>query len=198
MPPAKLGGASVVRILEPALELGREALECTRLLGDRARKTARYRVDQNHRGQVAIRENVRPDRNRVRGEMLDNALVEALEARREQRELLFLGQFLNDVLGQLATLRRERDDTMARDAAVDRVQRTRDDVDSQDHPGPAAVRFVVDLRGTERRAVAVGEQAQIELASEHGCNRLLLRQPGESMRNEREDVELQGRATQVS
>jgi hypothetical protein len=26
----------------------------------------------------------------------------------------------------------------------------------------------------------------------------LLRQPGESMRNEREDVELQGRATQVS
>ena len=109
-----------------------------------------------------------------------------------------LGQLFDDVLGQLATLRRERDDTMVRHAAVDRVERGRDDVDSQHHPGAAAVRLVVDLRGTERRAVAVGEQAQIELAPEHGCHRLLLRQPGESMRNEREDVELQGRATQVS
>src|SRR6476469_9980689 len=104
MPPAELGGARVVRILEPALELGREALECTRLLGDRARKTTRNRVDQDHRGQVAVRENVRPDRNRIGGEMLDDALVEPLEACREQRELLFLGQLFDDVLGQLATL----------------------------------------------------------------------------------------------
>src|SRR6185437_11833872 len=66
-----------MRILEPALELGREAFECPRLLVDRARKTTRNRVDQNHRGQVAVRQNVRPDRNRIGGKMLDDAFVEA-------------------------------------------------------------------------------------------------------------------------
>ena len=130
--------------------------------------------------------------------MLDDALVEALEAGGEQREPLLVGELLDDVLRQLAALRRERDDTLVRHAAVDRVERSRDDVDPQHHAGAAAVRLVVDLRGTQRRAVAVREQAQIELAPEHGCNRRLLRQPGESMRNEREDVELHGRATQVS
>src|SRR5207253_4399366 len=38
--------------------------------------------------------------------------------------------------------------------------------------------------------IPVREQPQVELSAEHACNRPLLGQPGEGMRNESEDVEL--------
>ena len=79
---------------------------------------------------------------------------------------------------------------MIRRPAVDRVERSGDDVDAQHHPGAATVGIVVDLAAGERRVVAVVEQAQLELLAEHGSNRTLLREPGERMWKEGEDVEL--------
>jgi hypothetical protein len=54
-----------VRILEPAFELGGEALEGAGLLLDRTGQPARDRVDEHHRRQVAVRQDVRADRDRV-------------------------------------------------------------------------------------------------------------------------------------
>ena len=70
--------------------------------------------------------------------------------------------------GQRPPLRRQRDDPVVGHAAVDGVERGRDDVDAQHHAGPAAVRLVVDLTGAQRRGVAVVEEPQIELVAEHG------------------------------
>ena len=56
----------------------------------RAGQPPRDRVEQHHRRQVAAGEDVRPDRDRVGGEVLHDPLVEALEARREQRQPLLL------------------------------------------------------------------------------------------------------------
>ena len=135
-----------MRVLEPALELGGEALlEPGLLAAERARQAPRDRVDEHHRGQLAAGEDVRPDRDRVRREVLDDALVEALEARREQRQLLLPGELLDQLLVELAALRRQRDHPVAGSPAVDRVERGRDDVDAQHHPRAAAVRLVVDL-----------------------------------------------------
>ena len=64
--------------------------------------------------------------------------------------------------------------TRCSDALVDRLQRRRDDVDPQHHPGAAAVGLVVHLsRRAERRPVAVVEQPQLELGPEHGRGSLL-------------------------
>ncbi len=95
------------------------------------------------------------------------------------------------LLRQLPALRRERDHAMGRRAAVDRVERRRDDVDPQHHPRPAPVGLVVDAARVERGRVAVGEEPQVELAAEHRGERALLRQPREGRRNEREDIEAQ-------
>jgi hypothetical protein len=74
-----------------------------------------------------------------------DALVEALEARREQRQPLLLRELLDHVLRQLAALRGQRDHTVPGRAAVDRLERRGDDVDAQHHPAPPPYGFVVDL-----------------------------------------------------
>ena len=73
-------------------------------------------------------------------EVVEDALVEALEARREQRERRLARELLDEILVELPPCGRERDDAVLGHAAVDRVERGRDDVDAQHHPGPAAVR----------------------------------------------------------
>ena len=88
-------------------------------------------------------------------------------------------------------------DAVVGHAAVDGVERGRDDVDAQHHPRPAAVRRVVDLAVRERRRVAVAEEAQVELRAEHGRQRALLGQPAEGVRNQGEDVDLH-RAIEVT
>ena len=108
-PAAELRRTRVVRVLELAVEVDRERLELARALGQRAGQAARDRVDEHHRRQVAVREHVRPDRDRVGAEVLDDALVEALEARGEQRQPLLLRELLDDRLRQLPALRRQRD-----------------------------------------------------------------------------------------
>ena len=155
-PPAELRGTRVVRVLKPAAELGGERLELAGAFGERARQPPRDRVEEDHRRQVAVREDVRADRDRVGREVLDDPLVEPLEPRREERQPLLGRKLLDDGLRQLAALRRQRDDAMRGNAAVDRVERRRDDVDPQHHAGAAAVRLVVHLPGAQRRVVAVG------------------------------------------
>src|SRR5581483_5900996 len=125
---------------------------------------------------------------------LDDAIVEAFEPGRQQRELLLARKLLDDLLAELSSLRGERDDPVRRRPAVDSVERSGDDVDPQDHAGTAAVRLVIDLPCAERRVVAIREQSQVELGAEDGGDWTLLGEPGVGMRNEGEDVELQ-RAT---
>ena len=110
VPAAVLRGTRVVRVLEPAVELRGEALELAGALGERARQPARDRVEQHHRRQLAAGEDVRADRDRVGAEVRDDPLVEALEARGEQRELGLRGELLDERLVELAPLRRQRDD----------------------------------------------------------------------------------------
>ena len=124
--------------------------------------------------------------------MLDDPVVEALEPGREERERLLGGELLDDAPASAAVPAASARRPGARGAAVRGVERRRDDVDAQHHPGAAAVRLVVDLAGAERRRVAVVEEAQLELAAEHARERLLLGEPGEGVGNEGEDVELQG------
>ena len=75
-------------------------------------------------------------------------------------------------------------------AAVNGVECGGDDVDPQNHPGPAAVGLVVHLPGTERRGVTVVEEPEIELLAEYGREGSLLRQPRVGVREKREDVDL--------
>ena len=87
-PAAELGGPRVVRVLEPAVELGARSSRLARTPRCRARPGSRRAIasTQHHRRQLAAGEDVRADRDRVRGEVLDDPLVEALEPRREQRQ----------------------------------------------------------------------------------------------------------------
>src|SRR5581483_5075077 len=65
-PAAELRRSRVVRILEAAAELGGEALELAGALRERARQPAGNRVEDEHCRQIAVREDVRPDRDRIR------------------------------------------------------------------------------------------------------------------------------------
>ena len=53
--------------------------------------------------------------------------------------------------------------------------------------------YVVNLALPERRRVAVVDQAQVELRPEDGRKRALLGEPGERVRDEREDIDAQSR-----
>jgi hypothetical protein len=75
--------------------------------------------------------------------------------------------------------------------AVRRFERGCDHVDAQDHARAAAVRVVVDLAIPERRRVAVVEQPELELGAQDGSERPLLGEPGERVRDEREDIDAQ-------
>ena len=121
--------------------------------------------------------------------MIEDPLVEALEPRRQQRECRLHRELLDELLVELSSLRRERDDAVLGRAAVDGVERRRDDIDAQHHPRPAAVRVVVDLTGAQRGRVAVVEDAELELVPENRRQRTSLADPVERSRNEREDVE---------
>src|SRR5438874_10747649 len=97
-PAPELRRARVVRVLEAAAELLGEALELAGALRERAREAPRDRVDEHHRREVAVREDVPADRDRVRAQVLDDSRVESLEARGEQRQRRQLGELLDDRL----------------------------------------------------------------------------------------------------
>ena len=168
LPAAELRRAGVVRILDAAVEGGAEALVLAGAFCKGARQPPRDRVDEHHRRQLAAGEDVGADRDRVGAEVVDDPRVEALEARREHGDRRLGGELLDELLVELAALRREGDHAGGRHVAVGRLERSRDDVDAQHHPGTAAVGRVVDLAGAQRRRVAVVEEPELELGSEHG------------------------------
>src|SRR4029453_12326902 len=106
VPAAKLGRPGVVGILEPTLELCGEALLQARLLAsERARQASCDGVQEHHRGQLAAGEDVGPDRHGVCREIFGDALVEALEASREERHVLLCGELFAKLLVELTALR---------------------------------------------------------------------------------------------
>ena len=107
--------------------------------------------------------------------------------------MLFSGELLDQLLIELAALRRQSDHPVVGAVSVGRVERRCDDVDPQHHARPAAVRVVVHLPLVERCRVAVAEQAKVELRPEDGSERPLLGEPGERVRDEREDIDAQSR-----
>ena len=107
--------------------------------------------------------------------------------------MLLFRQLFDDLLRQRASLRRERRDPRGQRAAVGGVEGRRDDVDPQHHARAAPVRVVVHLPLFERCRVAVAEQAKIELSPEDGSEWPLLGEPGERVRDEREDIDAQSR-----
>ena len=107
--------------------------------------------------------------------------------------MLLHGQLLDQLLVEPAPLGCERDHPVAGVLAVGRFERGRDHVDPEDHAGAAAVRVIVDLAVPERRRVAVVEEPELELGAEDGSDGALLGEPGERVRDEREDIDLQAR-----
>ena len=122
--------------------------------------------------------------------MLEDALVEALEAGGEEGERIGLGQLLDQRLIELAALRRERDHAAPRRVPVDGLERGADDVDAQHHPGAAAVGLVVDLTARQRRVVPVVEEAEIQAGAQDRGHGALLGEPREGVRKQGEDVDL--------
>ena len=107
--------------------------------------------------------------------------------------MLFSGELLDQPLIELAALRRQSDHPVVGAVPVSRVERRRDDVDPQNHARAATVRIVVHLTLVERCRVAVAEQAKVELGPEDGRKGPLLSEPGERVRDEREDIDAQSR-----
>ena len=146
--PRYAAGACEVRVLETAVELGREALVLAGALGERARQAPGDRVEEHHRGQLAAGEHVRADRDGVGAEAADDPVVEALESRGEQRDLGLGGELLDELLVELPPLRGQRDDPRGPGVAVRgsraRRRRRRRGAPSRRHrrtgrrpPGPA-------------------------------------------------------------
>ena len=75
----------------------------------RAGEPAGDGVEQHHRGQLAAGEDVRPDRDRVGAEAIDDPRVEAFEPGGEDRERRLRGELLDERLVELPSLRRQRD-----------------------------------------------------------------------------------------
>ena len=126
---------------------------------ERAGQLAQDRVAEHHRGELAAAEHVAPDRDDVAGEVLDDALVEALVAPAQQRQRGLAGELLHERLVEQAPARRQRDHAPA-PAQLDRVdavagaQRGVEHVHAQHHPRAAAERRVVDLPAAQRRVLA--------------------------------------------
>src|SRR5918999_1626383 len=188
--PANPRRPRVLRKLEPACEGVGEALEFAAVLPKSARKPACDGIEDDHRGELAPGEYVGPDRDRVGSDMLENPLVEALEARRHDRERVLGRQLLHQVLVELPSLRSQRDDAAPRVIAVDSLERGAHDVDAEHHSCSAPVGLVVDLADWKRREVAVAPEAQLQLRAEHRGDGSLLREPRERMRTPCEEVDL--------
>ena len=150
-----------VRVLEAALELGREALE----LAEPAASAPGSRRAAASRSTIAAaprRQHVRADRDRVGAEASRSARRTPRSAR-TGRDLGLRGQLLHDLLVELApcgvnaTIRRTL-------VAVRGLERRIDHVDPEHHPA-AAVQVVVHLARAERRRVAVVQGSEARARS---------------------------------
>src|SRR3954447_12044666 len=91
--PAPVGWAGVVRILGGALERRAEGLfEGAVRVAEGARQLAEHGVADHHRRQLPTGEHIGPDRHHVGGQVVVNALVEALVAPAQQGDLVLPGE----------------------------------------------------------------------------------------------------------
>src|SRR5215207_3177909 len=100
-PAPELRGPRVVRVLEPSLEARGEALFGPRAFAQRAGKPPGHGVGNDHRRKLAAGEDIGPDRERAAREVLQDALVEALEPGREQGQVLLARELVDDSLVEL-------------------------------------------------------------------------------------------------
>ena len=112
--PAPCGRASrrarVVRVLGRALERRAERLlDRALLVAERPRQLAHHRVADHHRRQLAARTARTGRSTHVGREVLVHALVEALVAPAQQRELLLAGQLGGERVVELPPAGRQRD-----------------------------------------------------------------------------------------
>src|SRR5690242_18383431 len=197
-PAAELLRPGVMRVLGPALErLGEGVLKVALVAPEGARELAGDGVEDGHRGHLAAREHVRPDRDRVIRELVVHALVEALVAAAQERHALERGELRHDLVAELAPDRRQhRHPALCQDApdgrGVDALERCTDDVDPDHHPRSAAVRGVVHLPVATGGVVAQVEHAQAKRARvDRVCDRARPAHPVEMAREERDDIELE-------
>src|ERR1700747_2045194 len=98
-PAAELGGAGVVRVLDRAVERRAERLLERRAgVAEGAGELAQERVADHHRGELAAGEHVASDRDHVRAEVLDDALVKALVATAQKRQRSLGRELLHESL----------------------------------------------------------------------------------------------------
>src|SRR4029077_7378256 len=95
LPAAVAGRPGVVRVFgRPLQRLAVGLLHGALGIAEGARQLAQHCVRDHHRGQLAAGEDVAADRDRLVGEVLGDALIEALVAPTEQRDM-WLGGELN-------------------------------------------------------------------------------------------------------
>jgi hypothetical protein len=192
-----------VGVLEPPVERRAEGLlDRALLVPERARQLAHHGVRDDHRGRLASGEHVRADRERIVGQLLAHALVDALVAPAQQGERLQPGELLRHRIVERAPGCRQHHDPARRWArraplAVHGAQGGIDDVDPQDHPRPAPIWRVVDLAVGERRRVAVVEEAQVMAEAQRVADVTLALEPVEPFREEGEDVDVHGASASI-
>src|SRR6266511_2294908 len=190
--PAAIGGrARVVRVLGVPAERRAE-----RLLDDALRGTegpgqlAQHGIGDDHRSQLAARQDVAPDRDRVGREMLADPLVDTLIAPAQQGQIGLGGELRGQLLVEDPARRGEQHDAATGEVlSVGGAQRGVDDVDAQNHPRAAPVRSVVDLPGAQWSRVAVVEQPQLAAVPQRVLDVALGGEPLERLRKEGENVE---------
>ena len=112
-PAAELGRPCVVRVLEPAVERRGEALDLARPFRQRAGRR-RATASTSASAGISPPERRTARSRRVGAEVVEDPLVEALEAGRQQRERGLGRELLDERLVELSSLRRERDDPVLR------------------------------------------------------------------------------------
>src|SRR5690348_4193358 len=183
-------------VLRGSLERLAEGLLKHRVLvPQRARELPQHGVADDHRRELAARQHVAPDRQLVGDEVIEDALIEALVASAEQRQLLLLRQLVHERVVEQTAARGQRDHPPIagqryRVDAVAGTQRGLDDIDAQHHPGAAAERHVVDLSGVERRVVAVVDVPQPMPARDRISDVALALEPPERVGEQGEHVDL--------
>src|SRR4051812_42480485 len=132
----------VVRVLRGALErVAERLLDRAVLVPERPRQLAQHGVRHGHRRQLASRQHVVADRDDVGCQLLVHALVEALVAPAQQRQLGAARELSGQSVVEAATARRERDHAPAAPVGpVARQQRGLHDVQPHHHARPATVR----------------------------------------------------------
>ena len=128
--------------------------------------------------------------------MLKDPGVEALVAAAQQGQPVARRQLARVRVVEDPAARVERHDPPRRPHLVERpavgaLHRGRDHVHPEHHPRPAAERRVVDRAVLQRGVVAVAVEAQPQAVGQRVLDGPLLAQPGEPVREQGEDVELE-------